>query len=299
MKTEVRIIVLVATSVMISFGATVRAAGFFESLRKAFSQQDTVQEERAKKQVTMPRCAKSLGTITIAPPENQWWRGFNLQSPESLLKMFIQRSGCFTIVDRGRGYEAALRERSLSESGQLQAGSEIGKQRITAAKYILIPDLVSNNQNAGGAGAGAILGIFGNLIVPGLGGALAGSVRTIDRNATVTLAITDTVTLEQLPMAEGFAEKTDSGFAFGAAGLSSGAFGAAGAGSYSNTEAGQVIANAYLDAYQKLVLQMGGVAPAPVTPEQEAVPSVEQGQTETQPENAQPMPEELQEKSEQ
>jgi hypothetical protein len=259
MKTSTQIIVL-AVSITIGFSATASAAGFFENLSKAFSQQDTAKEERDKKQATLPRCAKPLGTITIAPPENQWWRGFNLQSPESLLKLFVQRSGCFTIVDRGRGYEAALRERALSEGGELQVGSEIGKQRITAAKYILIPDLVTNNQNAGGSGLGAILGIFGGLIHPGIG-AIAGSIRTIDRSATVTLAITDTVTLEQLPMAEGFAEKTDSGFAFGAAGLSSGAFGAAGAGSYSNTEAGQVIANAYLDAYQKLVLQMGGIAP--------------------------------------
>src|SRR3989344_1017314 len=145
MKTVIQTIVL-AVSIMISFGSTASAAGFFDSIGKAFSQQDTAKEERAKKQATLPRCAKSLGTITVAPPEYQWWRGLNLQFPEALLRMFIQRSGCFTIVDRGRGYDAALRERALSEGGQLQAGSEGGKQRIAAAQNILIPDLVTNNQ---------------------------------------------------------------------------------------------------------------------------------------------------------
>ena len=258
MKTCTQIIVL-AVSIMISFSSTVSAAGFFESLSKAFSQQDTAKEERAKKQSTLPRCAKPLGTITIAPPENQWWRGFNLQSPEALIKLFIQRSGCFTIVDRGRGYDAALRERALSEGGQLQAGSEIGNRRIKAATYILIPDLVTNNQNASGSGVGAVIGIFGGLLgIPGAG--LAGAIQTVERNATVTLAITDTTTLEQVLMAEGYAEKSDTGFALGGAGIGGGGFGAAGLGGYANTEAGQIIANAYLDAYQKLVLQMGETA---------------------------------------
>lgn len=239
---------------MLGSFASVHAAGIFDFFTKS---SDSAQEERAKKQAALPRCAKPIGSISIAPPENQWWRGFNLQSPEALIKLFIQRSRCFAIVDRGRGYDAAMRERALSEGGELQAGGEIAKRSIKAAQFVLIPDLVSNNQDAGGSGAAAILGILGNLIVPGAG-ALAGSVRTIDRNATVTLAVTNTKTLEQVVMAEGYAEKTDSGFAFGGAGITSGAFGAAGAGSYANTEAGQVIANAYLDAYIKLVQQMGG-----------------------------------------
>ncbi|MBI2025277.1 hypothetical protein HYT04_00610, partial [Candidatus Kaiserbacteria bacterium] len=74
MKTNIQITVL-AVSIMISFSSTASAAGFFDSIGKAFSQQDTAKEERAKKQATLPRCAKPIGTITIAPPENQWWRG--------------------------------------------------------------------------------------------------------------------------------------------------------------------------------------------------------------------------------
>lgn len=253
--------------------ASAQAAGIFDFFTKP---SETVAEQRAKKQAALPRCTKPIGTISIAPPDNQWWRGMNLQSPEALIKLFIQRSACFTLVDRGRGYDAAMRERALSQGGELQAGGEIGKRGIKAAQYVLIPDLVTNNQNAGGSGLGAILGVVGNIIVPGAG-ALAGAVRTVDRNATVTLAVTDTTTLEQVMMAEGFAEKTDTGFAFGGAGIASGAFGAAGAGSYASTEAGQVVANAYLDAYTKLISQMGGEMVAQVTarPAQQQAPTEE------------------------
>ena len=42
-----------------------------------------------------------------------------------------------------------------------------------------------------------------------------------------------------------------------------GGFAAAGASGYKNTEIGQVIVLAYLDAYKKLVTQLGGVSPVP------------------------------------
>ena len=228
------------------------AAGFFESLGKAFSPQDSAKVEREKKMTTIPRCSKPMGTISVAAPANDWWRGLNLQSPEAVIKLFVRQSGCFTLVDRGRGYEAAMRERALSTGGELQAGTEVGKQRIVSAQYVLVPDLVTNNQNAGGAGAGAIVGIIGGLFgIPGAG--LAANVQMIDRNATVTLTLTDIQTTEELVGVEGYAEKTDVGFGVGGAGIGMGGFAAAGAGSYASTEAGQIIANAYQNAFIKLI----------------------------------------------
>ena len=41
--------------------------------------------------------------------------------------------------------------------------------------------------------------------------------------------------------------------------VAGGGFGAMGAGSYQNTEIGQVVTLAYLDAYTKLVTQLGGL----------------------------------------
>jgi hypothetical protein len=58
---------------------------------------------------------------------------------------------------------------------------------------------------------------------------------------------------------EGHSKKTDIGFGVNGGVFGGGGFGAAGATGYNNTEIGQVITLAYLDAYTKLVDQMGGL----------------------------------------
>ena len=59
---------------------------------------------------------------------------------------------------------------------------------------------------------------------------------------------------------EGHGDKTDVGFNFGAGGFGGGVFGGAGVGSYASSAIGQVIILAYIDAYTKLVTQLGGLS---------------------------------------
>ena len=66
--------------------------------------------EQAKSQI--PTCSHRIGTLAVHEPENKWWQGLGLESPEALLKLFVQRSGCFTLVDRGKGFEMAQQERA-------------------------------------------------------------------------------------------------------------------------------------------------------------------------------------------
>ena len=40
----------------------------------------------------IPVCTRRLGTIAIVEPDNQWWREYNLGSPEAILKIFVSRS---------------------------------------------------------------------------------------------------------------------------------------------------------------------------------------------------------------
>ena len=75
----------------------------------------------------------------------------------------------------------------------------------------------------------------------------------------VTLSIVNARTTEEEALTEGYARKTDIGFGGGAAGGWWGDFAAAGGSGYQNTEIGQVIVLAYLDAYTKLVTQLGGL----------------------------------------
>ena len=53
----------------------------------------------------IPVCTRRLGTIAIVEPDNQWWRELNLGSPEAILKIFVARSGCFGLVNRGRSMQ--------------------------------------------------------------------------------------------------------------------------------------------------------------------------------------------------
>src|SRR6187455_444536 len=58
----------------------------------------------------MPVCSRRLGTLAIVEPDNQWWREYNLGSPEAILKIFVQQSGCFGLVNRGGGMQSRAME---------------------------------------------------------------------------------------------------------------------------------------------------------------------------------------------
>ena len=50
----------------------------------------------------IPQCTHRIGTLAIVEPDNQWWRELNLGSPEAIIKIFVQQSGCFSMVNRDR-----------------------------------------------------------------------------------------------------------------------------------------------------------------------------------------------------
>jgi curli biogenesis system outer membrane secretion channel CsgG len=213
------------------------------------------QTDAQKKMDDVPHCAKPIGVLAINEPQNQWWRQYNLGSPEALIKVFVMRSNCFTLVDRGAGFQAAQQERALAAGGDLRVGSNIGQGQILAADYILVPDIVSQNANAGGANIGGILGGF----IGGPVGGLVGGINIQKKTADVTLSITDVRSSQLLATIDGHADKTNVGFGAGAGIWGYGGFGAVGATGYNNTEIGQVITLAYIQAYTDLVGQLGGV----------------------------------------
>ena len=222
-----------------------------------FAQRQSAQDQRKQQTAEIPTCSKSLGTISVIEPEDgvNWWSGQQLPAPSKLIKVFVNKSRCFTLVDRGVGMAAAQAERGLAADGDLRRGSNIGKGQIKAADYVLIPDLISQNNNAGG---NAIGGLIGGL-VGGNAGALLGGLNFKKKTADVVLTVTDVRSSEQVAMAEGSAKKTDIGWGASGGLFSGGGFGAAGVGGYANTELGQVITLAYLQAYTDLIAQLGGL----------------------------------------
>jgi curli biogenesis system outer membrane secretion channel CsgG len=211
-------------------------------------------QERGQRDI--PRCTRRLGTVAIVEPDNQWWRELNLGSPEVILKIFVQQSGCFGLVNRGRSMASRNLERAMADSGELQAGSNLGKGQVKAADYFLQPDIVSSNRNSGGNALG---GMLGGMLGGRTFGALAGGISIKKSEANVTLSIVNARTTEEEAMTEGYARKSDLSFGAGGGAGWWGGFAAAGGGGYQNTDIGQVIVLAYLDAYTKLVTQLGGL----------------------------------------
>lgn len=242
-------------------GGTVLAVGLLAVLVSvvgpAVAQGQSAQEQRKQQVAEIPVCAKPLGTISIIEPDDavNWWSGQQLPAPSKLIKMFVNKSRCFTLVDRGLGMSAAQYERSLAAEGDLRRGSNIGKGQVKAADYVMVPDLISQNNNAN---VNAIGGLIGGL-VGGNAGVLLSGLNFKRKTADVVLTVTDVRSSEQVAMAEGSAKKTDLGWGAGGGLFGGSGWGAAGASGYANTEIGQVITLAYLQAYTDLIGQLGGL----------------------------------------
>jgi curli biogenesis system outer membrane secretion channel CsgG len=212
-------------------------------------------------ELNIPICRHRIGTVAIVEPDKQWWREYNLGSPEAIIKIFVQKSGCFGLVNRGRAMQSRNMERAMADSGELQDNSNLGKGQVKAADYFLQPDIVTANAHSGGGGAGAalggLLGHAGGFL--GAAGAVAGGINVNKKEANVTLSVVNARTTEEEALTEGHARKSDVSWGGGAGAFGGGAFAAAGAGGYQDTAIGQVIVLAYLDAYIKLVGQLGGL----------------------------------------
>jgi hypothetical protein len=212
--------------------------------------------EKDTKEPVIPTCDTKIGTLAVAEPENKWWVALQLESPEALIKVFVSQSKCFTLLDRGKGLAAAQQERALAGSGEMRGGSNIGKGQMKAADYVLVPDIVNKNASSGGKALGGILGGM----IGGVAGAVVGGISLKSKTADVVLTLTDVRSTEQVALQQGHAKKTDLGWG-GGGGAFFGGFAAAGASGYANTEIGQVVTMAYLDAFAKLVADVKQIQP--------------------------------------
>ncbi|HWL47848.1 MAG TPA: CsgG/HfaB family protein, partial [Sphingomonadaceae bacterium] len=121
-------------------------------------------------QQDVPHCTRNLGTVSIADGDDAYgWTQFSLAPPAKLLRVLVQRSGCFNIVDRGTGLRAAATERDIGAGLGLQRRSNVGTGQIKAADYVLVAEVQGANANSQGSGAaGAIGGLLGGRRFGGL-----------------------------------------------------------------------------------------------------------------------------------
>lgn len=204
----------------------------------------------------LERCTQPLGTAALVEPDANALGLLNsvgLQSPIPLLRLMMAQSNCFEVVDRGAALRNIQMEQGLASSGMLQQGSTTARGRMVTTQYLITPNVVFSNPNAGGANAGAAIGsLFGR--GGALVGGLAGSIRI--KEAQTVLFMTDAQTGRQSGAAEGSAKVQDFGGAAGLGGWGGGLAGFGAVSGYGNTAEGKLIAAAFLDAHNKLVHQV-------------------------------------------
>lgn len=195
----------------------------------------------------LERCDRPFGTIAVIEDQNSdWYRilsgQYRLTSTVPVLRLLIQQSNCFIVVDRGRGMNAMQQERALAQSGELRAGSNFGRGQMVSADYAMAPEVLFSERGTGGLG-GAVGAAGGGVL-----GALIGSMRT--NEAATLLTLVDNRSGVQVGVAEGAARNTDMNLG----GFLVGGGGGAGLGGYTNTPQGKVIAGAFKNAYNQLVI---------------------------------------------
>ena len=196
-------------------------------------------------------CAETLGTIAIDEQTNAGWYSayqsqFKMGSTVPALRLIIQQSNCFVIVDRGRGLAARTREADLIRGEEGRAGSNYGKGQIAAADYTMIPEVILSDRGGTRAGGG-LGGVLGRNSWGAAIGAIAGSLSTNEAGAILTLV--DNRSTVQLAAAEGYSKNVD----FAGMGAFFGGGAAGGAGAYTSTPQGKVIFAAFTDSYNKMV----------------------------------------------
>jgi hypothetical protein len=199
----------------------------------------------------LEKCNETLGTVAVVEDRNAGWyrhmQQYQVQSTVPLLRMLIQESNCFVVVERGAAMNVMQQERTLERSGESREGSSFGKGQVVAADYAMNPSITFSSRDSGGVGAavGGLthkLGSWGSTV-----GSVAGSLKF--KEASTMLTLIDNRSSVQLAAAEGNSSKTD----FGAWG---GVFGGGAGGTmggYTKTPEGKVIAASFADAYNALV----------------------------------------------
>ncbi len=192
----------------------------------------------------LEHCDKPMGALAVVEPQAEILTAlmrYKLQSPVGLIRMMIQQSNCFIVVERGVGMRNMMQERQLASGGEMRQGANLGGGQMVAADFIMTPGVVFSENNAGGIG-GAAGGLLGGKFA-----AVAGGLKF--KEAQTSMLVADSRSGVQVAAAEGSTKKADMRLG----GLLFGGGGGAGAGGYGNTNEGKIIAAAFMDNYNNVV----------------------------------------------
>ena len=198
------------------------------------------------------RCDAPVATLALAENPHGYVMGGAYQLPASpvpLVKLLAQQSGCFRVVDRAAGLRGTLQEQELRESGVLRKNTTVAKGKGYEAQYTLTPSLTFSEQDAG-RGLAGLMGMIP--VLRDMAGLIGLAEQVKLKEAQTALLLSDNETTEQVAAATGSARTTD----LGVAGIAFGKLGGGAGAGWSNTNEGKVIAAAFLDAHNQLVVQV-------------------------------------------
>ena len=195
----------------------------------------------------LEHCDRPMGAVAVVEPQSEIITSlsrYGLQSPVGLIRLMIQQSNCFIVVERGAGMRNVMQERDLAASGEMRQGSNLGGGQMVAADFVMTPSVVFAENNAGGVG-GAVGGLLGRRAP--VASSVAGGLRF--REAQTSMLLADSRTGVQVAAAEGSTRKADLRVGAGLFGSRAGGT----VGGYGNTNEGKIVAAALMDNYNNIV----------------------------------------------
>ena len=200
----------------------------------------------------LQKCKESLGTVRIEENTSAGWYAayssrYRTGSTVPALRLLVQQSNCFVIVERGRAMQGVNEERALSRSEEGRAGSNFGGGQMVVADYTMSPEIILSDK--GGSQAKGLLAGFGGLAGTALS-MVAGSMST--NEAATMLLLVDNRSSVQISVSEGYSKNMD----FGLSGWGFGSGTVGGASAFTNTPEGKVLMAAFMDSYNKMVVSL-------------------------------------------
>ena len=167
------------------------------------------------------------------------------------LRLLIQQSNCFVIVDRGASEGAATDEkrRTRAPNSEVRDNANMGPGQEVAADFVLRSQVLSiGTEQSGSFGLGALMPKFAQ--------GVTGSQSVT--NARVQLVLSDVRSKIQLAVAQGAGSGKNTSLATGILGRVGPGLGGGTVGTQSTTPAATVLLQAFADGYNKLVPAVRG-----------------------------------------
>ena len=193
-----------------------------------------------------------MGALAVVEPQDyvsQSLSRYGLQSPTGLIRMMVQQSNCFIVVERGVGMQNMMQERAPRRGRRAAPELEHGRRpdghrrlRAHARRGVL-------GERRRAASAARVGGLLGR---PRRGSARSPAVSSSRKRRPACSSPTRGRGV-QVAAAEGSSRKADLSVGAGFLGGSAGAAG----GGYTNTNEGKVIAASLIDNYNQVVVRCG------------------------------------------